>query len=77
MLCFSRDGSGRHDVLFFSFEREFCFWVSLERDLCFFFFCFFFFLRFRFKGNCEKWFDHGSQNRAVEPRFERFPTFWA
>ena len=71
MLCFSRDGSGRHDVLFFSFERELCFYVSLERELCFFFFC------FRFKGNCEKQSDHGSQNRAVEPRFERFPAFWA
>ena len=76
---------------FFSFEREFCFCVSLERELCFcvslerelcfFFFCFsvfffFFFGRFRFKGNREKRSDYGSQNRAVEPRFERFPAFW-
>ena len=92
MLCFSGDSNGRHDVLFFfSFEREFSFCVSLERELCFcvslelcfIFFCFsvfffFFFLgRFRFKGNREKRFDHGSQNRAVEPRFKRFPAFLA
>ena len=84
MLCFSGDGSGKHDVLFFfSFERELCFFVSLKRELCFFFFCFgifflfFFFLRFRFKGNHEKRFDHGSQNRAVESRFKRFPAFLA
>ena len=66
---------------FFSFERELCFCVSLKRELCFFFFSFggffFFFLRFRFKGNREKRFDHGSQNCAVEPRFKRFPTFLA
>ena len=37
----------------------------------------FFFFRFRFKGNREKRFDHGSQNRAVEPRFEWFPPFLA
>ena len=39
--------------------------------LCFLFFVFFFFLRFKFKGNHEKRSDHGSQNRAVEPQFER------
>ena len=39
------------------------------------FFCVFIFFRFRFKGNREKRFDHGSQNRVVEPRFERFPVF--
>ena len=90
MLCFSGDSNGRHDVLFFfSFEREFCFCVSLERELCFcvslerelcfFFFCFsvfFFFYKFRFKGNREKRSDYGSQNRAIEQRFERFPAFW-
>ena len=43
--------------------------------LCFFFL--FFFLRFKFKGNHEKRSDHGSQNRAVEPRFERLPAFLA
>ena len=54
-----------------------------SQQLCFFFFCsfvffvFFFFLRFRFKGNREKQFDHGSKNRAIEPRFERFPFFLA
>ena len=63
---------------FFSFERELCFCVSLKRELCFFFFCFgCFFLRFRFKGNREKRFDHDSQNRAVEPLFKRFPAFLA
>ena len=43
--------------------------------LCFFF-IFLFFYKFRFKGNREKRSDYGSQNRAVEPRFERFPAFW-
>ena len=43
---------------------------------CVFFFFFFFFFKFRFKGNREKRSDYGSQNRAVEPRFERFPAFW-
>ena len=38
--------------------------------LCFFIY-YFFFLRFKFKGNHEKRSDHGSQNRAVEPQFER------
>ena len=63
----------------FSFERELCFCVSLKRELCFFFFCFgfFFFLRFILKGNREKQFDHGSKNRAIEPRFKRFPAFLA
>ena len=37
--------------------------------LCFF--ILFFFLRFKFKGNHEKRSNHGSQNRAVEPQFER------
>ena len=36
-----------------------------------------FFFRFRFKRNREKQFDHGSQNYAVEPWFEWFPTFLA
>ena len=50
-----------------------------SQQLCFFLFLFifFFFLRFRFKGNREKRSDHGSQNRAVEPRFERLPAFLA
>ena len=54
--------------------------VFSSLQLCFFFFCFFvcviFFFRFRFKGNREKWFDHGFQNRAVELQFEWFPVFW-
>ena len=62
---------------FFSFKRELCFYVSLKRELCFFFLFFLFFLRFKFKGNREKQFDHGSQNRAVEWRFKRFPIFLA
>ena len=40
------------------------------------FFCVFIFFRFRFKGNREKQFDHGSQNRVVESRFERFLVFF-
>ena len=49
MLCFSRDGSGRNDVLFFSFERELCLCVSvfLWKGICvsfsFVFLCSFFF----------------------------------
>ena len=50
--------------------------VFLFLLLSFFLFFFFFFLRFRFKGNREKRSDHGSQNRAVEPRFERLPVFF-
>ena len=41
--------------------------------LCFYLFIFFF--RFRFKGNHKKRSDHGSQNRVIEPWFERFPFF--
>ena len=48
---------------------------------CVFFFYFFlffiFYFRFRFKGNCEKQSNHGSQNRAVELRFKWFLTFLA
>ena len=68
---------------FFSFERELCFFVSLKRELCFFFFCFgfffffFFFFKVQIQRNREKRFNHGSQNRAVEPRFKRFPAFLA
>ena len=59
---------------FFSFERELCF---SEEGVVFLFSFFLFFLRFRFKGNREKRFDHGSQNHAVEPRFKRLPAFLA
>ena len=38
---------------------------------------FFIFYKFRFKRNSEKRSNHGSQNRTVELRFERFPTFLA
>ena len=90
MLCFSGDSNGRHDVLFFFLLRGSFLSVFLWRGSCvsvflwscvsfsFVFLCFFFFFlgRFRFKGNREKRSDYGSQNRAVEPRFERFPAFW-
>ena len=64
---------------FFSFERELGFFVSLKRELCFFFFCFgfFFFFKVQIQSNREKRFNHGSQNRAVEPRFKQFPAFLA
>ena len=63
--CFSEDGGDRvsEDMIY-------------SQQLCVCFFFFFFFLRFRFKGNRENRSDHGSQNRAIEPRFERFPVFW-
>ena len=49
---------------------------------CVFIFYFLFFIFFKVQiqrevGNREKRFDHGSQNRAVEPRFERLPVFLA
>ena len=45
--------------------------------LLLFYFFYFFILRFRFKGNREKRSDHDSQNRAVEPQFERLLAFLA
>ena len=47
MLCFSRDGSGRHDVLFFFLLRGSCVSVFLWKGICvsfsFVFLCSFFF----------------------------------
>ena len=67
---------------FFFLLRGSCVSVFLWRGSCgffiyLFFIYFFYFLRFRFKGNREKRSDHGSQNRAVESRFERLPAFLA
>ena len=62
-------------VLCLDYVRRFLIPTVVFLFLFFFFFPFFF--RFRFKGNREKWSDHGSQNRAVEPRLEQFPTFLA
>ena len=57
MLCFSGDGNGKHDVLFFFFWEGVVFLCFSEEGVVFlfllfwgFFFFFFFFLRFRFKG---------------------------
>ena len=68
MLCFSEDGNGRvsEDMIY---SQQLCVCVCV----CVFFF---FFLSLRFKGNRENQSDHGSQNRAIEPQFERFPFFW-
>ena len=83
MLCFSRDGSGRHDVLFFFFGEGVVFLCFAEEGVVFLFllfwvfFFFFFFFKVQIQRNREKRFNHGSQNRAVEPRFKRFPAFLA
>ena len=55
-------------------------WLVLPSNCVSFSFVFLFFyfiFRFRFKGNREKQFDHSSQNRAVELRFEQFSIFLA